>query len=244
MNFVDHYDNAIFSDHIQQLYEYSDFYNVGYWRESTPDLPDACRNLVRYHATIALAQATPHSLDVLEVACGLGAELGIIREYETVRSCVAINISHKQLRYAATHHPLAIYCGMDACYLGFASESFDRILSIEAAFHFPSRKDFLEEARRVMKPDGILVYTDILFSTTEWVGNWMIPSGNVGVKLDTYAKHCKEADWELLQLTDMTEYTWGGFCRYLSRHESTRDFAERLRASVTAYLLVVFRKKR
>lgn len=46
----------------------------------------------------------------------------------------------------------------------FGPAAFDGLISVEAAFHFPSRRRFFEEAHRVLRPGGVLTMSDITTS--------------------------------------------------------------------------------
>ena len=53
----------------------------------------------------------------------------------------------------------------DAGAVPIGDHSTDRILSLEAMFHFPARQEFLSEAARMLRPSGLLVCSDIVFAT-------------------------------------------------------------------------------
>jgi MPBQ/MSBQ methyltransferase len=107
---------------------------------------------------------------VLDVGCGLGATLETINRRVGGMSLTGLNIDARQLELcrgieAANGNRFSWQEG-DACALPFADASFDRLLCIEAMFHFASRRAFFAEAARVLRPGGVLVATDIVVSPT------------------------------------------------------------------------------
>jgi MPBQ/MSBQ methyltransferase len=99
---------------------------------------------------------------VLDVACGFGGTLAAIDGRMAGMRLVGLNIDGRQLalcRGAGTE--VGLVAG-DACSLPFRSASFDHVFCVEAMFHFDSRRRFLVEAARVLRPGGSLVVSDIL----------------------------------------------------------------------------------
>ena len=134
--------------------------NLGLWegRGETVEAEDAVVRL----ASVLAAELPSHS-DIVDVANGLGAQDLVVRSVAQPRSLVAVNITESQLRSGrarldkASATPLVA----DATRLPLANDSADGIISIEAAFHFPSRHHFFAEARRVLRPGGVLSMSDV-----------------------------------------------------------------------------------
>jgi 2-polyprenyl-3-methyl-5-hydroxy-6-metoxy-1,4-benzoquinol methylase len=136
---------------------YGPFLNWGYWKSDTNDQREACRNLVEL-----VLGSVPIGARLLDVGCGLG---GLEEHLARVRPDVAvtgINVLADQLEVCRRRAPSARFVQMDATELSFADVSFDTVVCIEAAFHFPSRARFLAEAVRVLAPGGYLAMADIV----------------------------------------------------------------------------------
>jgi cyclopropane fatty-acyl-phospholipid synthase-like methyltransferase len=105
---------------------------------------------------------------VLDVGCGLGGTLQTINLRMSGMALAGLNIDARQIELCrgieAAHGNRLSWEEGDACCLPFAAASFDRLLCIEAMFHFASRRAFFAEAARVLRPGGVLVASDIVAS--------------------------------------------------------------------------------
>lgn len=102
---------------------------------------------------------------VLDVGCGFGGTLRALRRRHPDAAVFGLNIDPRQLAVGLRRDGRtgnAAWVAGDACRLPFAAVAFDRVLCVEAAFHFPSRRAFLAEAHRVLRDGGVLVMSDIL----------------------------------------------------------------------------------
>jgi len=101
--------------------------------------------------------------DVLEVGCGFGGNLAVLLSRARPGQVVGLDQSREALSVAerALGERVRLVQG-DACALPFDEGSFDVVLAIECAFHFASRERFAQEARRVLRPGGRLVLTDLV----------------------------------------------------------------------------------
>ena len=102
---------------------------------------------------------------VLDVGCGFGGTLAALNQRLGRMWLAGVNVDPRQLaicrQVVAAESNRLEWQEADACRLPFAAASFDAVLSIEAMFHFPSRRIFFAEAARVLKPGGVLVGSDI-----------------------------------------------------------------------------------
>lgn len=135
--------------------------NLGLWEGDGGDpaeAPVAVRRLVR-----EVAAPLPAGGDILDVGNGLAAQDPLIAEVASPRSLTALNVTHTQLVAGRDRLVEAGAAGVngDACRMPLRAGSFDGVISVEAAFHFPSRRMFFEEVRRVLRPGGVLSTSDI-----------------------------------------------------------------------------------
>lgn len=118
----------------------------------------------RYHFAADLCRGK----DVLEVACGAGLALKYLAQ--SARRVVAGDIEEKNLTFA---RELCAGVGnielrvIDAQALPFPDHSFDVVLLYEAIYYLPQAKLFVREAKRVLRPNGILVICTV---NKDWPG--------------------------------------------------------------------------
>lgn len=141
----------------------SGWLNLGLWEGpgSEEEAETACRRLVQ-----TVAAALPEAGVILDIGNGLGTQDPVIAEVLRPRGLIAVNITEWQLSAGRDRLREAAALGVagDATRLPIADQSIDGVMSVEAAFHFRSRRTFFDECFRVLKPGGVLSISDI---TTE-----------------------------------------------------------------------------
>jgi len=144
----------------------------GYWRDTKdPDTSidgykAAADEMVFQH--FDMARIRPGH-KILEVGCGFGGAIILLNEHYENIDVTGSNIDSRQIEWARkTVAPQVrpsnriAFDVADACALPYPDASFDTVYAIECIFHFSSRKKFLEEAHRVLRPGGILVVSDLV----------------------------------------------------------------------------------
>lgn len=150
----------------------SRFVHLGHWDASPPS--DADEPLRVEDVERAVERLTEVLVDmadmrdgqcVLDIGCGFGGTVQHINQRFSDLWLTGVNIDPRQLDICRQLAPLRQnhlrWVGADACHLPFPDHSFDRILCIEAMFHFASRRLFFHEVARVLRPGGALVASDI-----------------------------------------------------------------------------------
>ena len=106
-------------------------------------------------------------LRILDVGCGHGGTIAHLNDRLSGCEFVGVNIDERQVAQAREHvtarptNTVRFVVG-DACALPFPAGAFDAVLALECIFHFPSRRTFLGEARRVLRPGGRLTFSDFV----------------------------------------------------------------------------------
>src|SRR5262249_17807789 len=134
--------------------------NLGLWEGpgSEQEAVRACHRLVE-----RTAAALPVGGVIVDVGNGLGTQDPVIAELLRPRRLVAVNVAEWQLAVGRDRLDAAAASPVvgDAVRLPIGSATADGIISVEAAFHFRSRRAFFDECYRVLRPGGVLSITDI-----------------------------------------------------------------------------------
>ena len=97
--------------------------------------------------------------DVLEIACGTGPGLGLLKAAS--RSLVAGDISEVILARARAHYGARVDIRvMNAESLPFPDASLDVVIIFEALYYVPDAARFVDECRRVLRPGGYLLISN------------------------------------------------------------------------------------
>jgi len=104
--------------------------------------------------------------DILEVACGPGISLGYLAR--GARRVVGGDVDERLLQAARRHYGRRIsLLRLDAHVLPFADGSFDAVILFEALYYLTAPAGFLKEARRVLRPAGVVLISTV---NKDWRG--------------------------------------------------------------------------
>jgi len=136
--------------------------HYGFWEKDTKNLEEALLNTNRFLAK--KAQIKPGDL-VLDAGCGIGGS-AIWLAKNLGANVVGITISKKQVDKAKelaiknTVSDFVKFYALDYLKTKFADSTFDIVWAIESVCHADDKKDFLEEAYRLLKNGGRLIIAD------------------------------------------------------------------------------------
>ncbi|HEY0837827.1 MAG TPA: methyltransferase domain-containing protein [Azospirillum sp.] len=185
----------------------TEYRNIGYWDETTKTQNQASERLQD-----ALLDFIPEkSGRILDVACGMGASTRRLLNHYPPENVWAINISEKQVASTRKNAPGCNAMVMNAVDLRFEDAFFDAVLCIEAAFHFETRRAFLEGARRVLKDGGRLVLSDVLFTSPKRLEQYPVLPGpeNHIATAGEYEALLADVGFRDIVVKDVSREVWG-----------------------------------
>ncbi|MBI2626412.1 MAG: class I SAM-dependent methyltransferase [Candidatus Nealsonbacteria bacterium] len=106
----------------------------------------------------SLGQYTQKGEKVLDMGCANGRLFDILRNKNV--DFFGIDASERLIEIARSKYPEAKFQVADALNLPFPENYFNKVYSISVIHHIPSKElqlRFLKEARRVLKPQGLLI---------------------------------------------------------------------------------------
>lgn len=204
------YDERLESEFLTDYFEHSGFWNFGYRITGTESPRQACENLMER----LLAMCGECHGTILDVACGNGATTAHLTKHFAPERITAVNFSSRQIARAVERAPGCRFVVMDATALEFATNSFDLLICVEAAFHFHTRDSFLREAVRVLKPQGRLVLADAVLPR----GSQTQPRANYVASAEEYRAHCLASGFSDVTVTDATSQCWAAFSADLAHY--------------------------
>ena len=167
-NVPPYFDSMILAYHRGEI---GRFVHLGHWdaprQISTPVTPpEFARAQARLNDALMRMAGITDGMSVIDIGCGFGGTIEQLNICHSALQITGVNIDPRQLEVCCLINPCnqnqIIWQEADACKLPFASSSVDRVLCIEAMFHFSSRRKFLIESARLLKPGGVMVATDIV----------------------------------------------------------------------------------
>jgi tocopherol O-methyltransferase len=162
--------------------------HFGFYDEHSRNHAEALINMNRVLAT----KAELHSSDrVLDAGCGVGGS-AIWLARELGARVVGVNVVPSEIdrgrRYARQRKVAdrVTFELQDMSRTAFPDGSFDVVWAIESVCHVPDKREFLAEARRLLKPGGRLVVADAFRQRRpfgpaderlvhDWLSAWMVP---------------------------------------------------------------------
>lgn len=142
------------------------FMNYGYSsKELLINLPSS-EEINRYPTQLYHYLATQTCLknqDVLEIGSGRGGGAFYIATIFQPRKMVGIDISPSAIQLCNKLYNLENleFCTGDAQKLAFEDNSFDVVINVESSHCYPDMSLFLKEVKRVLKPEGYFLFTDL-----------------------------------------------------------------------------------
>jgi ubiquinone/menaquinone biosynthesis C-methylase UbiE len=218
-------------DRRRRLFGDTPYSNFGYWAGNDQPIAEACDALVDRTARASGMRAGDR---VLEVGCGYGAgAVFYTRRYEPA-SVVGLDVTDVRVQGAREYvsqeglsDRIEVRIG-DATALDFPEARFDRVIAVECAFHFKTRREFLREAFRVLAPGGGIGVADLIIrkgadrkaflDRVHVVGT----DGSIDVPenvydLDVYAETLRAMGFEEVGIEVITDRTLPFFVRHLER---------------------------
>jgi ubiquinone/menaquinone biosynthesis C-methylase UbiE len=175
------------------------------------------------------AALAPEDAWVVDVGCGFGTNAVHCAQKFGPARITGVNVSRVQL---ATARSRAAQAGVEhrvdfveasATALPMPDGAVDKVISVEAAFHFDTRERFLAESFRVLRPGGRLSLVDLVIPAPSRAWHrpaleavrrsQAVPLANVYDRA-TYLDHVRAAGFEIVEEESIHSRVFASFRRW------------------------------
>ena len=235
--FATRYDDLITEPRLRALYGDSGYFNVGYWVDGVRDLVAACNRMVDEIASMV----PPDARVILDIGCGLGEGTRRIADRFPRALVAGVNISPWQLTQARARG-VAAAVAADATTLAIGDETADAVLAIESAEHFDPREAFFTEARRVLRPGGVVVLADMIYREGDDISDRMLLPRRRVRTIGEYEDAMRRAGFVDVRVRDITAQSWTPYCAAMAGvFEGQEEALRTIERSLAHYVLAIAR---
>jgi len=198
---------------VSQLYSGSGFRHFGYWAVGVNDAKTACECLMDE----ILALIPEKKGTIVDIGCGLGETTRYLHNYFPGEAITGITNQKKYLSVCRSTLPDATFHYRRYSKLKLPTASFDLAIWVKGLDALGARRKLIQESFRILKPEGRLVFFDIL-PATKTKGRVLF---SLTQKLQTpraYQDLLRACGFEVDQLIDVTAETSEGFLKYTTRY--------------------------
>lgn len=223
---------------------------LGYWKE-TSKYQQACSEMA---GLLADKACLSNQDKVLDMGFTSHDQLLVWLDYYQVASLTAV-VRDEQL-LARTSHACGHFDVLDLVRGGeqalehLPSASFDKLLALDCVYQFHDKQTFFGHARRLLKPAGALVFTDMILARpfgsrreqqlVEFLGRISGVNAEGMLTQDQYELQLKQQGFQQLDVVDITEDVLSGFCFWFGQHYQSLSLHTRSKLWIRLRLLVWF----
>jgi erythromycin 3''-O-methyltransferase len=220
---------------IQSVSKKNYFMNYGLWDDNNNNnLKKANKNLCNFIFNQGKINST-EKFTILDVGCGYGKQ-DFLLEKILSNDCkiIAVDLSKTQVNFANNYRVKKKICKKrlkfidgDAHFLldKFNNRKFNRIFSIESAFHYQDKALFFNNVSKMLEKDGLFVISDIILADS-YQPTFMkkiflniasdflsIPEKNL-IKMKDWKKQIEDSNLKIIKIHDITTKTFIPYYKY------------------------------
>ena len=200
--------------------------NFGYWETIPPIISTSERvesQLNLYMKIFSYSELNERNTKLLEVGCGRGHGVALLNQIGM--NAYGIDPVDKQIKTSKSNYPLLKdrYLLGSSSQIPFNDNYFGRIISLEAAQHFPSFELFAKECFRVLSFQGLMTISTFFYRSqaAESKINDFLPANISGVhhaiSIDLAKDLLKSAGFFQIQSFSIGEKVFAGYCQWANQ---------------------------